>query len=187
MKPGIPWSIKGVEPELREVAKSAARRSGMTLGEWLNSAINVQADGSEGGEAAHSEPRSLISTHPIERAASKLENIAAQLAALAARETEGSYRALPSSEDQFQFAKVLGRVESNERQTTEAFAAMNDRLAGISRQITRSQPAKIEEAPGFLALEKAVRNIVEHLDVSDKRTPEPMGPRMMLTWERSAR
>ena len=45
MKPGIPWSIKGVEPELREVAKSAARRSGMTLGEWLNSAINEQADG----------------------------------------------------------------------------------------------------------------------------------------------
>ena len=177
MKPGIPWSIKGVEPELREVAKSAARRSGMTLGEWLNSAINVQADGSvpsEDGTSAHSEPRSLISTHPIERAASKLENIAAQLSRLASRETEGSYRALPSSEDQFQFAKVLGRVESSERQTTEQFAAMNDRLANISRQITRAQPAKIEEAPGFLALEKAVRNIVEHLDVSDKRTRENM-------------
>jgi len=43
MKPGIPWSIKGVEPELREIAKTAARRSGMTLGEWLNSAINAWA------------------------------------------------------------------------------------------------------------------------------------------------
>ena len=177
MKPGIPWSIKGVEPELREVAKSAARRSGMTLGEWLNSAINVQADGSvssEGGASAQGEPRSLISTHPIERAASKLENIAAQLSKLASRETEGSYRPLPSSEDQFQFAKVLGRVETSERQSTEQFAAVNDRLATISRQITRAQPAKIEEAPGFLALEKAVRNIVEHLDVSEKRTRENM-------------
>ncbi len=177
MKPGIPWSIKGVEPELREVAKSAARRSGMTLGEWLNSAINVQADGtvpSEDGTSAQSETRSLISTHPIERAASKLENIAAQLSRLASRETEGSYRPLPSAEDQFQFAKVLGRVETSERQTTEQFAAMNDRLATISRQITRAQPAKIEEAPGFMALEKAVRNIVEHLDVSDKRTRENM-------------
>ncbi len=177
MKPGIPWSIKGVEPELREVAKSAARRSGMTLGEWLNSAINVQADGnapSEDGTSAHSEPRSLISTHPIERAASKLENIAAQLSRLASRETEGSYRPLPSAEDQFQFAKVLGRVESSEKQTVEQFAAMNDRLANISRQITRAQPVRIEEAPGFMALEKAVRNIVEHLDVSDKRTRENM-------------
>ncbi len=177
MKPGIPWSIKGVEPELREVAKSAARRSGMTLGEWLNSAINVQADGSaasEDGASLQGEQRSLISTHPIERAASKLENIAAQLSRLASRETEGSYRPLPSAEDQFQFAKVLGRVEFSERQTTEQIAAMNDRLATISRQITRAQPAKIEEAPGFMALEKAVRNIVEHLDVSDKRTRENM-------------
>ena len=174
MKPGIPWSIKGVEPELREVAKSAARRSGMTLGEWLNSAINEQAIPAEEGGAAASEPRSLISHHPIERAASKLENIAAQLSKLANRETEGSYRPLPSSEDQFQFAKVLGRVENSERQSTEQFAAMNDRLATISRQITRAQPAKIEEAPGFLALEKAVRNIVEHLDVSEKRTRENM-------------
>ena len=39
MKPGIPWSVKGIEPDLREAAKSAAKRSGMTLGEWLNAAI----------------------------------------------------------------------------------------------------------------------------------------------------
>ena len=39
MKPGIPWSLKGIEPEVREAAKEAARRSGMTLGDWLNSVI----------------------------------------------------------------------------------------------------------------------------------------------------
>ena len=39
MKPGIPWSVKGIEPEVREAAKHAARRAGMTLGEWLNSVI----------------------------------------------------------------------------------------------------------------------------------------------------
>lgn len=39
MRPGAPWSVKGIEPQARETAKSAARRAGMTLGEWLNQVI----------------------------------------------------------------------------------------------------------------------------------------------------
>jgi localization factor PodJL len=43
MKFGVPWSVKGIRPEARETAKEAARRSGMSLGEWLNSVILHQA------------------------------------------------------------------------------------------------------------------------------------------------
>ena len=43
MKFGVPWSVKGIRPEARETAKEAARRSGMSLGEWLNSVILQQA------------------------------------------------------------------------------------------------------------------------------------------------
>ena len=176
MKPGIPWSIKGIEPELREVAKTAARRSGMTLGEWLNSAINEQADAPVEGATpgAHTRTHSLISTHPIERAASRLEDIAEQLARISSRESETAHRPVRDPEEQFAFAKVLSRVESNEKQTVEAFSAVNERLATISRQITRTPPPKMEEAPGFQAMEKAVRNIVEHLEIADKRTRENM-------------
>ncbi len=41
-----PWSVKGIDPKAREVAKDLARRSGMTLGEWLNQMIieGVDAD-----------------------------------------------------------------------------------------------------------------------------------------------
>lgn len=39
MKPGLPWSVKGVEPDAREAAKAAARRDGVTLGVWLNRTI----------------------------------------------------------------------------------------------------------------------------------------------------
>ena len=53
-----PWSVKGIDPKAREIAKDLARRSGMTLGEWLNQMII------EGGEpeapsapAAPPEPR----------------------------------------------------------------------------------------------------------------------------------
>ncbi|MFT3996543.1 MAG: hypothetical protein QM667_03980 [Asticcacaulis sp.] len=36
---GTPWSVKGIDSKAREVAKDLARRSGMTLGEWLNQMI----------------------------------------------------------------------------------------------------------------------------------------------------
>ena len=39
MSAAAPWSVKGIDPKAREVAKDLARRSGMTLGEWLNSMI----------------------------------------------------------------------------------------------------------------------------------------------------
>src|SRR3989338_7615151 len=39
MTSATPWSVKGIDPKAREVAKDLARRSGMTLGEWLNRGI----------------------------------------------------------------------------------------------------------------------------------------------------
>jgi localization factor PodJL len=43
MKFGVPWSVKGIRPEARETAKEAARRSGLSLGDWLNTVIVQQA------------------------------------------------------------------------------------------------------------------------------------------------
>lgn len=39
MTSGTPWSVKGIDPRARAMAKTAARRQGMTLGEWLNRVI----------------------------------------------------------------------------------------------------------------------------------------------------
>jgi len=57
MKLGVPWSVKGIRPEARETAREAARRSGMSLGDWLNSVIlhsaaDIEDDDSDeaGGE-----------------------------------------------------------------------------------------------------------------------------------------
>ena len=55
MKFGVPWSVKGIRPEARETAKEAARRSGMSLGEWLNSVILQQAARGRRGGAARAD------------------------------------------------------------------------------------------------------------------------------------
>ena len=43
MNKAVPWNIKGVDSDTREAAREAARRSGMSVGEWLNSVIADQA------------------------------------------------------------------------------------------------------------------------------------------------
>lgn len=45
----VSWSVDGIEPSVRERAEASARRAGMSLGDWLNSAIG--APGSDAREA----------------------------------------------------------------------------------------------------------------------------------------
>jgi localization factor PodJL len=173
MKPGIPWSVKGIEPETREAAKEAARRSGMTLGEWLNTKILDSTDEAEPSPVTrHQRPSAARGETSI-----RLEDIAEQLSRIARREqntSPASYVSETRLEDEENLAKILNRVESNERQTVEAFTAVNERLAVLSRQVlqTAKMPtiSKPEESAAFKSLETAVRNIVEHIEVSERRT-----------------
>jgi localization factor PodJL len=43
MKFGRAWNVEGVRPRVRETAQAAARRSGMSVGEWLDTTIIQQA------------------------------------------------------------------------------------------------------------------------------------------------
>ena len=43
MRP-VPWHVKGVHPDAREAAREAARRSGVSVGTWLNALIVEAAD-----------------------------------------------------------------------------------------------------------------------------------------------
>jgi localization factor PodJL len=176
MKPGIPWSVKGIEPDVREAAKQAARRSGMTLGEWLNSTIMDSAEDAPLPAKPSKEPavRPTVpqSANALERTASRLEDIAEQLSRLSRRDMETSPR-VEAAPPQEALQRVLARVESNERQTVEAFTAVNDRLGVIGRQLAQASKARtetrLEEHPAYTSLEKAVRNIVEHMETAEKR------------------
>jgi localization factor PodJL len=195
MKPGIPWSVKGIGPEVREAAKDAARRSGMTLGEWLNSVILDQAEESDSVSQPTNEPEH----HPAPPSASRdegarpvpatraddtamrLEDIAQQLARLARGEHETAPPPRPAAArnaDSEALARILSRIDNNERQSVEAFSAVNDRLSVIGRQISQQLRAKPierpEDVPGFPALESAIRNVVGHLEISEKRTRQTL-------------
>jgi localization factor PodJL len=44
MKSGGPWNLRGLRPETLAAARDAARRSGVSVGEWLNELIELSAD-----------------------------------------------------------------------------------------------------------------------------------------------
>ncbi|MFT4074615.1 MAG: hypothetical protein QM647_03720 [Asticcacaulis sp.] len=63
MSANAPWSVKGIDARAREVAKDLARRSGLTLGEWLNQMIlegeDVSALISREKARIHAEPAEI--------------------------------------------------------------------------------------------------------------------------------
>lgn len=202
MKPGIPWSVKGIEPEAREAAKLAARKAGLTLGEWLNSVIFDQSAHSVVGQAdSHAWENHVPSPPPpseparpdpghrpppprVERrddSALRLQDIAQQLADLAQRERHsapppGPERNRAAERDEFE--RIVERIDENERQTVEALSAVNERLSMLGRQIAQiGRPSALErpeDVPGYPALESAIRSVVEHIEVSEKRTRDSL-------------
>ena len=39
MRPDLPWNVAGIPSEAREAARAAARREGLSIGEWLTRRI----------------------------------------------------------------------------------------------------------------------------------------------------
>jgi localization factor PodJL len=120
MKPGIPWSVKGIEPETREAAKDAARRSGMTLGEWLKSKILDSADEHESAPAA----RHQRATPARADTSIRLEDIAEQLSRIARREQNTAPAGYVSETRlRMRTSTDLNRIEQR-APTVEAFTAV---------------------------------------------------------------
>lgn len=179
MKPGIPWSVKGIDSEAREAAKHAARRSGMTLGEWLNTVIREQADENEPQPPLQPQrqPRSRNAMQDIQ---DKLDHLSDQLTRMVHREQDtaaGRYyeRARPAHDNSL--ADILARVEASERQTAESFAEVGERLETLGDKLTKDAgrfPQNPEDVPGYRSLETAVRNIVDHIEISERKTRDTL-------------
>lgn len=48
MSAGVPWSVSAVDPDTWDAAREAARREGLSVGEWLEAAIRENARGGHG-------------------------------------------------------------------------------------------------------------------------------------------
>jgi localization factor PodJL len=169
-----PWSVKGVEPEAREAAKIAARRAGLTLGQWLNGTIRAAA-------TRQLATPSRTSQDPISSELTPCDDIAEysdHLATYGGRTVNGAapygmaYRAhppAPTNEAIFEnLINLSNRIEQTEMKTEAAVAPLADQveqLFGQVEQVTEQVERVKTQATVFTApVERAVQRLSERLE-----------------------
>ncbi len=148
MRFGVPKQIKGIRPESWETAREAARRSGMSVAEWLDGIITDSAMES-GVEPAHpaadgnheAEPRQRLFRKPVD------EYSEAEPASRRSHEPlDDDREAEPSSPRRRKYA---GYDDRHRRLPDDAIIEVNERLDALSRQLEDQQRRVPEEFIGF--------------------------------------
>ena len=121
MSAAAPWSVKGIDPKAREIAKDLARRSGMTLGEWLNSMIMEDGDEDEGYTPL---PRRPHAAESFERRGRHRRLDDAYGAG------DESWQRLSASVD-----AIAARLEAAERRSTVAIQGVDQAVNGLLRRL----------------------------------------------------
>lgn len=186
MSAGAPWSVKGIDPKTREIAKDLARRSGMTLGEWLNHMI-VEGGEDDGVTPLGRRPADYRGPDRRDRArrlddayqddeGDNLDSVTKALETLSERiETAERRSTLAVSGIDQAVAGLLGRLEAGEREQTvqarrlEDFAEDRredlDRLRRLEREV--SGPKSVE---ALRALEGALGKVATQIYETETRT-----------------
>ncbi|WP_298124935.1 hypothetical protein [Brevundimonas sp.] len=119
MSAAAPWSVKGIDPKAREVAKDLARRSGMTLGEWLNSMIMEDEDD---GVVPLSRRPHVAATYERRGRSRRLDDV---------YEVEDrSWDRIGASVD-----AIAARLEAAERRSTTAIQGVDQAVTGLLRRL----------------------------------------------------
>jgi len=168
MTAGAPWSVKGIDPKAREIAKDLARRSGMTLGEWLNRMI-VEGDAPGMVDLAHERAFDAPDEAPV---------IATP------RQGGGSRYEIPGhpADEVGRVAEAMerltDRIEAAEQRSTLAISGIDQSVRGA---LSRLEGAEREQTAVAARFEGAVEEIrEEHSGIGERLRRielESSGPR----------
>ncbi|RAK56800.1 SEL1-like repeat protein [Phenylobacterium deserti] len=192
MSAGAPWSVKGIDPKAREVAKDLARRSGMTLGEWLNRVIleddmpeevSSEAAMPDRPQRSFAEPR-LVSGAPVAARPDDFSRVAYALDRLTDRiEASETRTGLAISGVEHSVRQAVARIEAAEREhvaVATRFETAVDRVgseqARMEERLRRmeAEPAGPRSAEALRVLEQSVTRVANHVYDGDARTREAL-------------
>lgn len=172
MSAAAPWSVKGIDPRAREIAKDLARRSGLTLGDWLNRVI--MEDSAESRDADEAPPF----------AAEELAKLRAALDSLGDKVDSAERRStLAISGIDQRVLGLLSRLENAEREQVAVAARFEGALDEVkgAQARTDKRMVRIEEAvsqpravEALRALEGALGKVAHHLYETETRTRESL-------------
>ncbi len=155
MKSNAPWSVKGIERDARETAKEAARREGMTVGEWLSQVIQSAGDpATSNGEIVGIKTADIVTAIEI----LNRRTLAAEHKSVAA--VEGLARNVAFVAERLQ---RMERAGSQPGYATGLQAGFEERLAALETRA--SEKGRIDALKG---LEKAVAQIAVQFDATQR-------------------
>lgn len=196
MTSATPWSVKGIDPKAREVAKDLARRSGMTLGEWLNRMILEDEEPEEVAsesyfterpsqtyfETPRPQPEPVVPSRveAPEHPADEIGRVALALDRLTDRIEQSEARAgMAIKGVEFSVREAVARISAAEREHIAVAARFEgavdetrteqQRIADRLRRM-ESEAAGPRSAEALRALESALGKVATHLYEGESRT-----------------
>ena len=177
MPSGAPWSVKGIDPRARAIAKTAARKEGLTLGEWLNKVILEDGDfpagsgwdsrleaypgfGSGGGGGGGDEDEDDALRQVVERLTDRLE-AAERRSTLAMTGVDQSVLALARRLEALEEAREEGEEEAAEG--VRRLKSQTDELLDRIRRLERAPPGAGASPEALKAVETTVGKIAARL------------------------
>ena len=143
MRP-VPWHVKGVHPDAREVAREAARRSGVSVGAWLNSLIITAA---EQGESPMGESAPVAEVSPVAAPAPARAPAGEALSSIGRQIDELKWRLETLSRDGSTRQAAASAAASAAAEEIRS-ARLADAISRIDRQLDRlsrsKRPARAE-------------------------------------------
>ncbi|HEX2762040.1 MAG TPA: hypothetical protein VHM27_16070, partial [Rhizomicrobium sp.] len=124
MRAELPWTVAGIPPEAREAARAAARREGLSVGEWLT--------------------RRILRGFPdIEEELTDTEERAPSGASL------DSWGIPPSAASRRDTDTLIARVDRSESESNESWRHIEDQLRGLGRRMDSSERIQDENSRRF--------------------------------------
>jgi localization factor PodJL len=179
MKSGGPWNLRGLRPEAREAVRTAARRSGMSVGEWLNDVIEPDDENDDDEPTLFSDyddedderPRRSRSRRderePRRRSDEREARYRGDDREPRERRRDGDEERRPEKDSEF---------ERESARTRGALNQVHSRLDKLSQQLERL--ARSEAAARQLAPQRRAASLGEgHNDANGRLTGAPAQPR----------
>src|SRR5579863_8431873 len=151
MQPDLPWNVAGIPPEAREAARAAARREGLSVGEWLTRRIISELGGEAGGIAATTGETGPDFPLPSPAERRVTEDMLSRLAEAEA-EASHTYRRIEE-----QLRNVGSGLDNAERSQSESNRAM-------SRAASEITIASHEQAQAFDQLGRHLMEMEERME-----------------------
>jgi localization factor PodJL len=151
--------VKGIDPKTREIAKDLARRSGMTLGEWLTHVIAEDDEAPAGGPARKAVDRPASENRAPRRGGDDLDRVLSALEELSVR-FEAS--AQEQAETTGRFERAIADLKADQAKVAERLQTAEHGGAGAGKVET------------LRALEGALNKVAGHLAAGEGRHREAM-------------